>query len=155
MNQLPVSLKETVLNNTAVKLVGINGISALKAQAGDLGIPITQLQRLFPFWFYLKYDQYPAKRMRSPDFLIKKFKKYSMNYKEMKELKKILLDHSTLYRTISTDSYQTRHTKSKENVENDFSTKNFSFDENNINKTPNSSQNRGESTTICKPEFKL
>ena len=155
VNQLPVSLKETVLNNTAVKLVGINGISALKAQAGDLGVPVQQLQSLFPFWFYLKHDHYPAKRMRSPNFLIKKFKKYSMNYRELQEMKKIMLDYSELYRTISSDSYQTKQTNDKENVTDDFLAKNLVSDENNASKSPNWYQNKRLSTNNCKPEFKL
>lgn len=138
VNQLPVSLKETVLNNTAVKLVWINGISALKAQAWDLGVSIQQLQSLFPFWFYLKYDHYPAKRIRSPDFLLKKFKKYSMNYKELKVMKKRMLDHSTLYRTIHSVLDETKEKNNPYKC-----------------KIPNSSQNDGESTTNYKPEFKL
>lgn len=75
--------------------------------------------------------------MRIPDFLIKKFKKYLMNYRELKEMKNIMLDHSTLYRTISSDSYQTKQTNDNENVTDNFLTKSFVSDENNVSKSPN------------------
>lgn len=75
--------------------------------------------------------------MRSPDFLIKKFKKYSMNYRELKVMKKKILDDSTLYITISSDSYQTKQTNDKENVTDDFLAKNLVSDENNASKSPN------------------
>lgn len=105
INQLPVSLKEMVINNTAVKLVGINGLPALKAQAGDLGISYKALQHLFPFWFYLKHDHFPAIRIKSPNFLLRQFNRYSMNFKEMKELKKKLMSEQNMYRNLK-DSIQ-------------------------------------------------
>lgn len=78
-----------------------------------------------------------------------------MNAKQLQELKKKMVDDSTLYRTISPDSYQTKYSKIDENSNQNYSTKNFVSDKTNANKNPSSSQNRGESTTNCKPEFKL
>lgn len=75
--------------------------------------------------------------MRSPDFLIKKFKKYLMNYRELKEMKNIMLDDSALYRAISFDSYQAKQTNDNENVTDNFLTKSLVFDENNVSKSPN------------------
>jgi len=60
-----------------------------------------------------------------------------MNYRELKEMKNIMLDHSTLYRTIFSDSYQTKQTDDKENVTDDFLPKSFVSDENNASKNPN------------------
>ena len=78
-----------------------------------------------------------------------------MNAKQLQELKKKMVDDLALYRTISLDSYQTKYSKIEENSNPNYSTKNFVSDKTNANKNPSSSQNRGESTTNCKPEFKL
>lgn len=78
-----------------------------------------------------------------------------MNPKQLQELKKKIVNDSTGYRTISPDSYQTNYSNSDENSNQNYSTKDFGSDTPNLNKTPSSSQNRGESTTNCKPEFKL
>ena len=87
--------------------------------------------------------------------IIKKFKKYSMSYRELKVMKKKMLDSSTLYRTIFSDSYQTKYSKSDENSNQNYSTKNLVSDKNDENKTISLSQNEGESTMNFKPEFKL
>ncbi len=87
-----------ILNNTAVKLVGINGFPALKEQAGDLGVPLHTLKFLPPFRFYLKQDHYPAVKIKSPDFLIKHHKKYFLSKKEQEKLKTQILSQSSLYR---------------------------------------------------------
>ena len=155
ITQLPTELRNTILNNVSVKIVWANGFPALKAQANDLGISSAKLQFLAPFHFFVKNSHYPWKQIKSPDFLLKRPKKYSMNGKQLQELKKKMVDDSTLYRTISPDSYQTKYSKIDENSNPNYSTKDFVSDKTNANKTQSSSQNRGESTTICKPEFKL
>lgn len=98
VNQLPVSLKDMVINNTAIKLVGINGLTALKSQAGDLGIAFNVLKTLPPFYFYLKQDHYGAIKIKSPDFLLKSPKKYFLSKKEQVKLKAQVLSQSTLYK---------------------------------------------------------
>lgn len=98
VNQLPVSLKDMVINNTAIKLVGINGLTALKSQAGDLGIAFNVLKTLPPFYFYLKQDHYRAIKIKSPDFLLKSPKKYFLSKKEQVKLKAKVLSQSTLYK---------------------------------------------------------
>lgn len=155
ITQLPTELRNTILNNVSVKIVWANGFPALKAQANDLGISSAKLQFLPPFHFFVKNSHYPWKQIKSPDFLLKRPKKYSMNPKQLQELKKKIVNDSTRYRTISTDSYQTKYSNSDENSNPNYSTKDFVSDKTNANKTQSSSQNRGESTTNCKPEFKL
>ncbi|WP_396146051.1 type IV secretion system DNA-binding domain-containing protein [Flavobacterium sp.] len=98
VSQLPSSLKEMVLNNTAVKLVGINGLPALKLQAPDIGVSFSELQNLPPFYFYLKYDHHPALKVKSPDFLIKNHKVYFALPKEVKSIKEFCLHQSGIYR---------------------------------------------------------
>ena len=102
IGQLPTSLKNMVLNNTAVKLVGINGLPALKSQASDIGVTFSQLQKLPPYHFYLKYDHYPALKIKSPDFMLKSLKRYFANSKQIAELKKYILEKSGIYRSLET-----------------------------------------------------
>jgi hypothetical protein len=99
INQLPASLKSMVINNTAVKLVGINGLMALKTQAGDLGVPFHVLKLLPPFYFYYKQDHYPAKKIKSPDFLLKHSKRYFLSKKEQAKLKIQILSQNSIYRS--------------------------------------------------------
>ena len=90
-----------VINNTAIKLVGINGLTALKSQAGDLGVPFNILKTLPPFYFYLKQDHYLARRIKSPDFLLKHPKRYFLSKKEQAKLKTQILTQNNLYRDSS------------------------------------------------------
>lgn len=101
INQLPASLRDMVINNTAIKLVGINGLTALKSQAGDLGVPFTILKTLPPFYFYLKQDHYVARRIKSPDFLLKHPKRYFSSKQEQAKLKAQILSQNNLYRDSS------------------------------------------------------
>lgn len=98
VSQLPFSLKEMVLNNTAVKLVGINGLPALKLQAPDIGVSFSDLQNLPPFYFYLKYDNHPALKIKSPNFLLKHHKAYFALPKQVKSIKEFCLHQSGIYR---------------------------------------------------------
>lgn len=99
VSQLPLSLKEMVLNNTAVKLVGINGLPALKLQSADIGVAFSELQNLPPFYFYLKYDHHPALKVKSPDFLLSHHKTYFALPKEIKSIKEFCLHQSGIYRS--------------------------------------------------------
>ncbi len=98
VDQLPLSLKKMVLNNTAVKLVGINGLPALKSQAGDIGVSFAKLQQLAPYQFYLKYDHYPALKIKSSDSMIKYPRRYFLTSKATDSLIDYLLYKSGLYR---------------------------------------------------------
>lgn len=98
LNQLPISLREMVMNNTAIKLVGINGLPAMKAQVGDLGVSFNLLKFLPPFQFYLKQDHYPARKIKSPDYLLKHPKRYFLSKNQLATLKNILLSQNSLYR---------------------------------------------------------
>ncbi|MDI1256727.1 MAG: type IV secretion system DNA-binding domain-containing protein [Flavobacterium sp.] len=99
IGQLPSSLKDMVLNNTAVKLVGINGLPALKSQAPDIGVSYSDLQNLPPYHFYLKYDHHPAIKIKSPDFLLKYPNLYFALPKEVKSIKEFCLLKSGIYRS--------------------------------------------------------
>lgn len=101
IGQLPSLLQNMVLNNTAVKLAGINGLPALKAQAGDFGVSYSAMQSLLPYEFYLKHDHFPVVKIKSPDFLIKQPKKYFCNKEELKKLKAYLLSDNGIYRPIT------------------------------------------------------
>ena len=125
VNQLPASLRDMVINNTAVKLVGINGLVALKSQAWDLGVSFNALKFLPPFYFYLKQDHYTAVKIKSPDFLLKHPKRYFLSKKEQAKLKTQILSDTLLYRS------------SEENL------------------SATSSQNATESTDNFKPKFQL
>ncbi|MDD2984749.1 type IV secretory system conjugative DNA transfer family protein, partial [Flavobacterium sp.] len=98
IGQLPLSLKEMVLNNTAVKLVGLNGLPALKSQAVDIGVSFADLQSLPPFHFYLKYDHHPALKIKSADFMLKNPKRYFALEKQTAFLKEFVLQKSGIYR---------------------------------------------------------
>lgn len=100
VGQIPLSLKNSVLNNSAVKLAGINGLPALKELAGDFGVSYSAMQSLLPYEFYLKHDHFPAVKIKSPDFLIKQPKRYFCNKEELKKLKAYLLSESGIYRDI-------------------------------------------------------
>lgn len=100
VDQLPLSLKKMVLNNTAVKLVGINGLPALKSQAGDIGVSFAKLQQLAPYQFYLKYDHYPALKIRSSSAMIRHPRRYFLTSKATDGLIKYLLHKSGLYRNM-------------------------------------------------------
>ncbi|MDO3425496.1 type IV secretion system DNA-binding domain-containing protein [Chryseobacterium sp. APV1] len=100
VGQIPLSLKNSVLNNSAVKLAGINGLPALKELAGDFGVSYAAMQSLLPYEFYLKHDHFPAIKIKSPDFLIKQPKRYFCNKEELKKLKAYLLSESGIYRDI-------------------------------------------------------
>jgi Cdc6-like AAA superfamily ATPase len=103
IGQLPLSLKDMVLNNTAVKLVGLNGLPALKSQASDIGVSFADLQNLPPYHFYLKYDHYPALKIKSSDFMLKHPKRYFATEKEIAFLKDFVLEKSGLYRDNTLD----------------------------------------------------
>lgn len=104
LNQLPTALKDMVLNNTAIKLVGINGLPALKTQAGDLGVSYAAMQTLNPFEFYLKYDHYKAKKIQSPNFLIQKRSWYYMSHQQMMALKQKVLLENSVYKSIKSQT---------------------------------------------------
>ncbi len=106
VGQLPASLKDMVLNNTAVKLVGLNGLPALKSQAGDIGVSFSALQQLPPYHFYLKIDHHAPLKIKSPDALLKNAKRYFASAKELKVLKEYLLEESGLYRNIERNKEQ-------------------------------------------------
>lgn len=108
IGQLSVSLKNMVLNNTAVKLVGINGLPALKSQASDIGVPFGELQRLEPYHFFLKNDHHPALKIKSPDFMLKNPKRYFGTDKEIDFLKQYMIEKSGLYRDRISDSSSSR-----------------------------------------------
>lgn len=97
IGQLPLSLRDMVLNNTAVKLVGINGLPALKSQAADIGVSYSELQNLPPYHFYLKYDHHPALKIKSPDFLLRNPKLYFALPNEQKSIKEFCINQSGIY----------------------------------------------------------
>lgn len=103
INQLPSTLRDMVINNTAVKLVGMNGLVALKSQAGDVGVSFNALKFLPSFYFYLKQDHYPALKIKSPDFLLKHPKRYFLSKKEQANLKTQILANTLLYRNNEED----------------------------------------------------
>ena len=88
------------MNNSAVKLAGINGLPALKELAGDFGVSYSAMQSLLPYEFYLKHDHFPAIKIKSPGFLIRQQKRYFCNKEELKKLKAYLLSESGIYRDI-------------------------------------------------------
>ncbi len=103
IGQLPLSLRDMVMNCTAVKLLGINGLPALKSQAGDIGVSYADLQKLQPYHFYMKYDHYPALRIRSAEFMLKSPKRYFASEKETETLKDFVIHKSGLYRDRTAD----------------------------------------------------
>lgn len=118
INQLPLSLRDMVINNTGVKLVGINGLVALKAQAGDLGVSFNALKFLPPYYFYLKQDHYPAVKIKSPDFLLKNPKRYFLSKEEQAKLKTQILTNTILYRNKEEDLSATSPQNSVESTDN-------------------------------------
>lgn len=118
ITQLPVSLKSMVINNTAIKLVGINGLMALQAQAQDLGVPINVLKFLPPYYFYHKQDHFPAKKIKSPDFLLRYSTRYFLSKNEQQNLKEKLLANSPLYRDKNNDSDSTTSQNKSESTDN-------------------------------------
>lgn len=118
VNQLPVSLRDMVINNTAVKVLGINGLVALKAQAWDLGVSLNALKSLPPYYFFVKQDHYPAKKIKSPDFLLRNPKRYFLSQKEQQKLKTQILSNSLLYRSSEEDLSATWPQKSIESTDN-------------------------------------
>lgn len=100
VGSFPVSLRDTVLNNTAVKFLGLNGMPALKVQAGDFGLSYAQLKELMPYEFYLKVNHHIAIKIKSPDFLLKNSKRYFLLSNELKSLKEYILNQSRVYRSI-------------------------------------------------------
>lgn len=113
IGQLSPSMKDMVLNNTAVKLVGLNGLPSLKGQAGDIGVSFAALQQLPAYHFYLKIDHHPALKIKSPDFLLKNAKKYNAAAKELAALKEYLLQQSGLYRSIQEEESFFSHNQNK------------------------------------------
>ncbi|PTT72605.1 MULTISPECIES: type IV secretory system conjugative DNA transfer family protein [unclassified Chryseobacterium] len=108
VTQFSNSLRDMVLNNSAVKLLGINGMPALKAQAGDFGLTYPQLQELRPYEFYLKIDHHAAIKINSPDFLLKNPKRYFLLSNEIKSLQQYLLDQSGIYRPVYDPASESR-----------------------------------------------
>lgn len=109
----------------------MNGLPALKEQSGDLGVSINILKYLAPFHFYVKQDHYQAVKIKTPDYLLKKPKRYFLSQKEQDELKKQILSQNLLYRN-------------KQNT-----------DETDGKLTSASNQNEGESSNNYKPKFQL
>jgi len=109
VGQLPASLKDMVLNNTGVKLMGINGLPALKLQAPEIGVSSKDSQKLEPYHFYLKYDRHPALVVKSPDFLLgRKEKQYFVLPKELKSIKEFCVKQSGLYRPVGIDDEESQ-----------------------------------------------
>lgn len=105
------------MNNTAIKIVGMNGLPALKEQSGDLGIAFSTLKYLAPYHFYAKQDHYAAQKFRSSDYLLKKPRRYFLSKKEQEELKTQILKQNLLYRNIAEETEtETRTTDNKQNT---------------------------------------
>ncbi|PTT73123.1 MULTISPECIES: type IV secretory system conjugative DNA transfer family protein [unclassified Chryseobacterium] len=145
VGQLPASMKDMVLNNTAVKLVGLNGLPALKNQAGDIGVSYRDLQNLPPFYFYMKYDHHPALKIKAPDFLLRHPKKYFAEKEEMKNLKEYIIHKSGIYREHETELPDV-HSVSYHN--NEVTLEMGSTDA----ESKKSSQNMTNSTDVIQPE---
>jgi hypothetical protein len=93
--------------------VGINGLPALKSQAGDLGVSYYALQQLQPFEFYHKYDHYKAIKIQSPNFLIHYKSKYYMSHKQMMALKQKIFLENRLYKSTKNQSISNEATEHK------------------------------------------
>lgn len=164
VGQLPLSLKDMVLNNTAVKLAGINGLPALKAQAGDLGVSYAAMQKLLPFEFWLKHDNFPAIKIKSPNFLLKNKKKYFMDKAQLKSFKNFILTQTDLYRDqdVRTENQvakienETKNNVSKNEILNpNLEDATNDFSENEFKENETISQNPTESSGSLKPKFHL
>ncbi|MGC4129272.1 MAG: hypothetical protein QM564_06865 [Bergeyella sp.] len=101
------------MNNTAVKVVGMNGLPALKEQSGDLGVSFNTLKFLPPFHFFAKQDHYSAVKIKTPDYLLKHPKRYFLSKKEQEKFKKELLAQNLLYRNKDETSSSPNQNESK------------------------------------------
>jgi hypothetical protein len=80
----------------------------LKSQAGDIGVSFSKLQQLAPYQFYLKYDHYPALKIKSSNAMIKHPRRYFLTSKATDGLIRYLLHRSGLYRNTDDQPIKTK-----------------------------------------------
>lgn len=90
-------LKETILSNTSVKLVGANSPTTLQHMAKEIGIKTKEFENLKSHAFYLRAGGSAPRMFKPPTFLLRQKKKYHLKAADRKTLKKYLVQETGHY----------------------------------------------------------
>lgn len=95
--EITPAMKEVILTNTAVKLVGQTGGNMIRSMSEETGIRQTDLRALLPYHFALKTPDCEAVIFKVPSFLVGEKHRYTLSDKGLHALD-ILIAKSDLYR---------------------------------------------------------
>ncbi len=98
-NELSSSMKEAILTNTAVKIVGQSGGGMIRTMSDETGLPQAHLRALPPYHFVLKSPSHEAIVFKVPSLLVGDRHSYTLDAKSRQALHTII-SHSSVYREI-------------------------------------------------------
>lgn len=93
-------MKDTVLGNTNLHIVGENGVGTLSPMAKEIGVSVEKLQKIPQYSFYIKRRRRDALLFSTPDFLVGSKNKFMLSKDEVKELKRYFIEDSGYYKPI-------------------------------------------------------
>ena len=95
--EITPGMKEVILTNTAVKLIGQTGGNMIRSMSEETGIRQAELRALLPYHFALKTPDREAVIFQVPSFLVGEKHRYTLSDKGLRALD-ILIAKSDLYR---------------------------------------------------------
>ena len=112
---MDTAMKNLVLSNCAVKMVGENSPNTLKALAPELGVKVEQIQKMGKYHFYTKSRGRKAFPIKVSSTIAKWSPRFYLERDEEKELKRWLVEDSGYYRPI--EKMKPRPPRSREDGE--------------------------------------
>jgi len=94
-------MKDLVISNTSVKIVGSNGATSLKVLSPEIDISLDELKQLKEYHFYIKSGSKPAFMVRTPSFLVSQRSKFYLNAKDKQILKDYQLNRTGYYKPLA------------------------------------------------------
>jgi energy-coupling factor transporter ATP-binding protein EcfA2 len=111
---MDTALKYSVLNNTALKIVGQSATRNYETIAKETGVPLYEIKKIdsLDFCFFIKPHKKEPFIMQAPNFLVRDKKgqylnpKYYLSDQEKKDLLRYFIEKSSYYRKVQTDEKQ-------------------------------------------------
>ena len=100
--RMDAAQRNTLLGNTALKIIGVNGANSYNILATETGLKMSQLQKLEPFHFYIQNSHAAAKPylMKAPSYLVDKESLFYMKPHDRKNLLRWFAEQSGYYRKV-------------------------------------------------------
>lgn len=97
---MSTQLKDLIMSNTSVKVVGSNGVSSLKALSAEIGVELDELKKLKKYHFYIKSGDKKPFVVKTPSFLVNQRSKFYLKPKERQILKDHLMNRTGYYKPL-------------------------------------------------------